>query len=215
MRDDDARGVALFRFRPVAAGIDPLLRDRVVPELRARPGIIDVYLGRQGPDELGPRIVASVWDHAQSGDARAPAPVDALRPPFLDDVPECDLVAAPVTFGFRFMPTEAAGILRVVEGTVRSGELETYLAEAREGTQRDAESGRGPLALYLAAMPPDAFLTLSVWTDWTTLEAATGGDPRRPVATRHEERLAAWTATHYEVVPATAGAVGARASTAG
>ncbi len=202
MRADDARGIALFRFRPAVPGIDTLLRDRVVPDLRARPGIVDVHVGRHGPDELGPRIVASIWDTTRAVDERAPAPVEALRPRYLDDVLECDLVAAPITFGFRFGQTAGVAVLRVVEGTVRTGALEAYAAEARDGTLRDAEAGRGPLALYLAAMPPDAFLTLSIWPDWATLESATGGDAARPVSTRHEERLATWTAMHYEVVPA-------------
>ena len=44
-------------------------------------------------------------------------------------------------------------------------------------------------------------MTLSVWSSWSALEVATGGDVGRPIATRHEERLLAWEAAHYEVLP--------------
>ena len=59
----------------------------------------------------------------------------------------------------------------------------------------------GPLALYLAIDPPDRFVTLSLWGGWSHVEAATGADLEHVERTRHEERLATWTAEHYEVVP--------------
>jgi len=211
---EDAGGVSLFRFRPAAVGIDRHLREAVMPELLRRPGVVDVFAGRQGPDELGPRIVASVWDHADAGAGGGPVPVAVLRPPHLDDAVDGDLVAAPLRFGFRFRATDAATVMRVVEGAARPGSLDAYVAEARAGTLRDAEVGHAPLALYLATMPPDAFLTVSVWADWATVEAATGGSAGRPVATRHTELLAAWSATHYELLPAGAGSAGAIASAA-
>ncbi len=73
----------------------------------------------------------------------------------------------------------------------------------RPGSARSpiSEGGHGPLALYLALEEPDRFVTLSVWSSWSALEVATGGDVGRPVATRHEERLLAWEAAHYEVLP--------------
>jgi len=209
---EDAGGVSLFRFRPAAVGIDRHLRERVIPELLRRPGVVDVFAGRRGPDELGPRIVASVWDREDAGGGPVPAAV--LRPPYLDDAVDGDLVAAPIRFGFRFRATDAATVMRVVEGAAHAGSLDAYVAEARAGTLRDAEEGHAPLALYLATMPPDAFLTVSVWADWATVEAATGGSAGRPVSTRHAELLATWSATHYELLPAGAGSAGAIASAA-
>ena len=55
-------------------------------------------------------------------------------------------------------------------------------------------SGRLPL-------PPDSFVTLSIWTDWASIEASTGAGTRAPGATRHAERLAELDVAHYEVVP--------------
>jgi hypothetical protein len=43
-------------------------------------------------------------------------------------------------------------------------------------------------------------VTLSVWESWSAIEAATGGDVRRPMATRHPERIIAWEATHLEII---------------
>ena len=33
----------------------------MLPDLRGMPGLVDVFLGRRGPDELGPRLNATVW----------------------------------------------------------------------------------------------------------------------------------------------------------
>jgi hypothetical protein len=41
---------------------------------------------------------------------------------------------------------------------------------------------------------------VSVWESWSALEAATGGDIRRPIATRHPERIERWDAAHFEVI---------------
>ena len=44
-------------------------------------------------------------------------------------------------------------------------------------------------------------MTLSVWSSWSALEIATGGDVNRPIATRHAERIHVWEAVHYELLP--------------
>jgi hypothetical protein len=93
-----------------------------------------------------------------------------------------------------------AKVLRLVEGSVRDGEFDRYVEEAESGTLGDAAAGRGPVALYLARAGRSDFVTLSTWTEWDVVEDATGGDIRRPAATRHAERLVAWSASHFEVV---------------
>ena len=100
-------------------------------------------------------------------------------------------------------PAEASriSILRVVSGITRAGQLDGYLDEARAGTLADRAIGEGPLALYLAVDPPDRFVTLSLWGGWSHVEAATGADHEHVDRTRHAERLATWTAEHYEVIP--------------
>lgn len=103
---------------------------------------------------------------------------------------------------FRDDRADPARVLRVFRGRVRAGELDAYIDEAATGTRADAAVGHGPLALYLGADPasPDTFVTTSAWGDWSEIERATGGDIRRPVATRHPERLVDADVLHFEVI---------------
>ncbi|MFL5777477.1 MAG: hypothetical protein ACJ761_00910 [Chloroflexota bacterium] len=195
--------IRLFRFRPVSREFDSIIRDVLVPDLRRLPGVIDVYTGRQGPDELGPRLIASVWESRR---AMAAAVGETFRQPkfhpeLLNESSDRELEFLPLAFGLRFQRDEAAAILRLGRGQVRPLELDSYVADAREGTLADSRRGRGPLALYLAPDGPDRFVTLSLWADWTSLQEATGGNVRNPTATRHAERLIAWEAAHFEALP--------------
>ena len=193
----------LFSFQPVRIAFDATLRQHMIPALLELPGLVDVYVGRQGPEELGPRLVATIWS---SRDAMTAAVGDSFEhpvflPEYLDETRDRTLEIVPLTFGYRFARPERPGILRVLHGAVLPSDLERYVDEARAGTIEDAEHGRGALALYLARNAPDRFVTLSVWTDWPTLQDATGGDVGRPVATRHARLLTTWTAEHYEAIP--------------
>ena len=102
------------------------------------------------------------------------------------------------------MPFDGVGtprILRTLHGQVRPGEREAYIEAARNGTIADIDAGGGPLALHLAIGPgDDDFVTMSVWELWSALETATGGDVKRPVATRHPERIERWDAAHFEII---------------
>ena len=204
----ESRVLRLFRFRPVNKGFDAVLREDLVPDLLAFPAVVDVYVGRQGPDEMGERLVASVWE---SRSEMAAAVGEDFDPPsfhaeHLDETADRVLEIHELDVAMRFEDAPpgvapAAGILRLVRGQVRPGELPPYRDEVRRGTIADVEAGHGPLALYLAIEPPDRFVTMSLWSSWSALEAATGGDVRRPIATRHEERILGWEAVHYEVLP--------------
>lgn len=181
----------IHRFRPLVVGIDVVLRNRLA-ELRALPGLLDVVVGRQGPDELGPRVLASVW----TSEAAMPPPLGSE----LGEVADAAIEVAPVRVLFRADAGPAPRIIRLFRGRVRPGELARYVEEVRVGTAADDAAGHGPLALYLAesAASPDGFVTLSTWTSWPAVEAATGGDVNRPVATRHPERIVSAEVTHYE-----------------
>jgi hypothetical protein len=201
----DGAVIRILHFRPQRVDFDAQLREQFIPILRSQSGLLDLVAGRHGPDERGPRIVVSVW----AADAMV------ALPPWTDqavidpggragvDPPPAEVM--PVRMMFRVEPAEPADrarVLRIFRGRVRAGELDAYVDEAANGTQADAASGRGPLALYLATeeSTPDTFVTASAWADWSVIEAATGGDVRRPVATRHPERLVDAEATHYEVI---------------
>ena len=86
--------VRLFRFRPVRSGFDAILRDVLVPGLFAFDDIDDVYVGRQGPDELGERVVVSVWTSRSS---MVEAVGDHFDPP--NSIPSCS--RRPPTGGWR------------------------------------------------------------------------------------------------------------------
>lgn len=202
----DRQVLRLFRFRPSGVGFDAIMRDEIIPDLLALPGLLDVHVGRQGPNEVGERIVASIWT---SRDAMATGVGEDFDPPMfhpehLDRTTDRRLEWLSLDAHLRFTTPAAAAvgvIIRLGRGQVRPDQLHDYVAEVRRGTRLDAEAGHGPLVLYLATTPPDRFLTLSVWASWVALEQATGGDLRRPVATRHEERIVAFEASHYECLP--------------
>ena len=198
----DAALIRILHFRPQRVDFDAQLREQFIPILLGQDGLVDLIAGRHGPDERGPRIVASVW---------TPGAVVAL-PPWTDQAvvdpgswignePPAPEVM-PIRAMFRSDSGDPARVLRIFRGRVRPTELAAYVDEAANGTRADAQAGRGPLALYLATddSAADTFVTVSAWADWSVIEAATGGDVRRPVATRHPERLIDADVTHYEVI---------------
>jgi hypothetical protein len=125
----------------------------------------------------------------------------SFHPEYLGETTERTLEVHPLAIAVRTERAEPERVIRLVRGRVRDGELGAYVDEARAGTVHDAATQQGPLALYLAPMPPDRFLTLSVWADWAAIEASTGAGTHRPGATRHAQRLIDLEVAHYEVVP--------------
>lgn len=200
---DDQAVLRIFRFRPTATEFDSTLRDVIIPSMCAAPGIRDLHVGRQGPGELGPRVVTSVWaTHAAMAQAVGASVDDpALHPGYAELATDQDLTILPLAHGVRRDQEAAPAILRLLVGVARPGRLDEYLTEARRGTAVDVESGHGPMALYLATDLPDRFVTVSIWADWASVERATGGAPDRPISTRHPQLLASWQVDHYEVLP--------------
>ena len=194
--------IRLFRCCPIRAAFDGILRDVMIPDLQARPGLLDVRVGRTGSGELGERLVASVWrSEAAMFDTLGPDVEDSgFHPEFLTETTNRSIEILPLEIVFQASPDDMPALMRLARGTVRAGELEPYVEAARAGAAEDVARGTGPMAFYLAPRPPDAFTTLSVWPGWTAIEAATGADIRRPVATQHAQRLVTFEATHYEIV---------------
>jgi len=194
--------VRIFRFRPVRPDFDDVLRRLVLPDLLAVPAVEEVIAGRRDHPTPGQRVVVSIWRDLASMAAVVGDRIEAsgFHPELLDESTDRDVLVGRLEFGDRVALDEQPAVLRIVEGTVRAGELGPYTAEAQAGTLADRAAGRGPLALYLGLTGPDSFVTVSLWPDWATVEAATGGNLNRPIATRHAERLVAWTAGHYEIV---------------
>lgn len=193
----------LFRCRPLRIEFDGILRETLIPDLLRLPGIVDVHVGRHGPDSIGDRLVASIWESEAAMSASMGGDVEAslFHPEHLAETTDRSVEVHPLSITVRVERPGQGHVLRLVRGRVRPGELEAYVEDARAGTLRDAATQRGPLALYLAALVPDRFVTLSVWTDWASIEASTGAGTHAPGATRHAERLIESEAAHYEVVP--------------
>lgn len=199
----DPTVLRLFRFRPSGAGFDATVRDVLISDMLRLPGIRGVFAGRVGPDEIGERIIASLWDTEADMAAGLGLGLDdgLYHPELMPNTTDARVDVRRVVLAFAPGSAADIGIIRVVEGTTLPGELATYVAEAREGTLADRAAGIGPRGLYLAVEEPDRFVTLSLWDAWSHVEAATGADINRVDRTRHQDRLEEWTAEHYEVVP--------------
>jgi len=196
------RVIRIFRFRLAEPQFDNELRRVLLPDLRTRDGVLDVYGGRRDRPNPDERIVASVWADRETMEAALGESIEGspFHPELLGLSTDRELKICDLEFGDRDEAMGTPAVLRLVEGTVRPGELGAYVDEARRGTIADRDAGRGPLALYLSCTADDSFTTLSIWPDWATLQDATGGNVGRPIATRHAERLVDWTASHYEIM---------------
>lgn len=193
----------LVRFRSVGAGFDAALRASLRSALDDVTGLRTIVAGRIGPGEDGERILVSAWDSEDAlrdaiADGSAPVPVPR---DLVDDGAIEPVETLPIAIELDLQQEVPIAIIRVVTGITRRGQLDAYVADAREGTLHDRAAGEGPLALYLAIAPPDRFVTISLWGGWSHVEAATGADHEHVDRTRHAERLATWTAEHYEVIP--------------
>lgn len=181
---------------------DQFVREAMVPGLRARAGVAHVHAGRAGPDDAGERVVVSIWEVPSGGGF--PADLSTIL-----DLEQSAALARvsvevfPLELALPFELADEGRILRIFRGQARPGELDMYVEEARDGTYADVAARHGPAALFLGLAQPDGFITASVWPSWESIEAATGGNLRTPIATRHAARLLHGTATHYEIVPGT------------
>src|SRR4029079_16465972 len=76
------RVIRLFSFVAARRGFDAILRDEMIPELRAMPDLVDSYVGRQESD--GPRIVVSVWNSRAAMLAAVADTRGVFHPEYLD-----------------------------------------------------------------------------------------------------------------------------------
>jgi hypothetical protein len=197
-----ARFLRIVTFQPggLEAPLDVVLREAIVPRLLDRDEIVDAWIGRHGSPSDRTRVVASTWSEEPSGPAADLAalhdPGLAEHPPAIDSVEQLGLAV-----NARFERLEPARVLRVFHGIVRPGELDAYVGEARRGMAADAAVNEGLIALMLGTEGSDSFVTVSAWTDWSAIEDATGGNTKRPFATRNSARLASFRVAHFEILP--------------
>jgi hypothetical protein len=191
--------IRLFSFHTGDRAFDGVLRNVMIPDLLAKPGIVDCYVGRQETGELGPRIVAPVWESRQAMVAAVGDRLGVFHPEYLDATTDQSLEILNLRIAWRsgLLPDR---ILRVLRGAVRPGEIDAYVDDVEHGLQRDAADAHGPNALYLAESGVDAFVTVSAWREWSDIEHATGGNVDQPRLTRQPERLIGWEVEHFELV---------------
>ena len=153
--------IRLFRFRPARVEFDKTLRTIMVPDLRRIEGLIDVHVGRHGSEQLGDRVVATIWtDRAAMNAGMGPSLAEStFHTDRLSETTDHQFEAHELDLMLRFPGGPPSTLLRLFRGQVKPGELAAYIEEARAGTLADVEAERGPAALYLAADPPDRFLT--------------------------------------------------------
>lgn len=165
-------------------------------------GNLATWLGRRGAGPTEERIVVSLWSPGH-----APRRAVDVAQRIISEVPAgVRIVGArsevlPVRIHETFPRDRPMAILRVFRGRTHPGQLEAYLAEAQAGTLLDGHRPDGPGTLVCAAEDEAGFVTASLWPDWAAIEACTGGDIRRPLATRNAARIERGEPTHYELVP--------------
>ena len=198
-----ARFLRVVSFQPGAteSAFDAGLRDMVVPRLADAEDVVDVWVGRHGSREDRARVLATTWRVDPEAAPTGPLDVAALRGLGEDVVTIGSVEQAALSIHARFERTEPTRILRVLHGRVRPGELETYVDLARAGMLADSVAYDGLIAFALGSWPPDDFMTVSVWTGWPAIEAATGGNTRQPFMTRNAQLLETYRVAHFEVLP--------------
>jgi hypothetical protein len=198
-----ARFLRVVSFQPgtTESAFDAGLRDVVVPRLADAEAVVDVWVGRHGSRDDRARVLASTWRVDPEAEPDGPLDVAGLRGLGGNVVAIGDVEQVALSIHARFERTEPTRVLRVFHGRVRPGELETYIDLARAGMLADSVAYDGLIAFALGARPPDEFITVSVWTGWPAIEAATGGNTRQPFTTRNAQLLETFKVAHFEVLP--------------
>lgn len=198
----EGRILRLFLARPVRLAFDTVVREVMIPDLRAQPGVIAVWAGRQGPDELGDRALVSLWTSQAAMIAAMGEDLERSRfhPEYLTETVARRLAVLPVLVEVGTERPVRATILRIARGRLTRIDLGTYARDVEAGASRDLERGRGPETLILGADGPDRFVTVSTWADWDALAAATGASIEQPVRTREQHAIDGFSAVHLELV---------------
>lgn len=199
------RSLRVVTFKAVGpdSAFDAALRSDVLPELVARPDVVDAWQGRRGTGD-GSHVLVSTWRDGWSSDPAAAPDLALLRGPGLAALGGVEIVSAEqleIAVHARFGRSEPARVLRVFHGATRRGELADYVDEARAGMTEDSRINDGLVSFVLGHDGVDRFVTASTWTGWSAIESATGGNTRRPFATRNTRRLADFRIVHLELLP--------------
>ena len=194
--------VVTFSLPETWQDLDRTLR-AAVPVYAAQTGNVGTWVGRRGPRPAEERVLASVWSSRQAHD-EATDIVDLVMAHggMATTVHASRIDVLPVRLFEVFEREPPMTILRVFRGRTHPGQLEQYIEEARAGTRLDGARPDGPGMLVCGTDGEARFVTVSLWPDWSAIEACTGGNIQRPLSTRNAARIADGAPTHYEIVPA-------------
>jgi hypothetical protein len=94
----DAVHLRLYQFNPLRPTFDAVTRNEILPALAQSPGVLGVWAGRKGPDELGRRAVASLWTSRDAMEEAMGIDLAHLRfqPQYLDETTDRVLEVRPV-----------------------------------------------------------------------------------------------------------------------
>lgn len=193
----------IYRFRPLDVAFDRTMREIILPELRSRPGALDVYAGRKGPGETGVRTVVSLWATDEQMTAAMGPDLDRLRffPEYMLQTTDHELEVLPVRFAMGGQASAEVGILRIARGELAAASMSDYADQMRTGVEADIRNGHGPTRMALGASGERHFVSVSCWLDWPTIERATGASVQQPIHTKGLADLRTFSVDHLELVP--------------
>jgi hypothetical protein len=197
----EAAFVRLSRFRTTRPAFDAVLRGSVLPDIRARPGVLAVFAGRQGPDEIGARVLAVVASRETISDSSSDpaAPAGSEGDPFAETLDRSQEILPALIVRLADQPL-STGILRFAQGRLGDTSLSSYANLVTTESRRIQADGGGPRDLVMAAAGEDAFVMLSTWPDWSAIEAATGASISEPLRTKRLGALSSFEVAHFELL---------------
>jgi quinol monooxygenase YgiN len=193
--------VRVFHFQPRRPAFDAILRDSVLPDLRAMAGCLRVWAGRQGPGELGIRSIVSVWSSRAAMSAAVGDDPDDTRfhPGHLKEISDGRLEVFSLVLMESSSVALATGILRVTRGTLADDDLAGYARLVVNDLGSRREDGAGPAAIVVASGAEREVVMVSTWPDWAAIECATGASVEEPLRAKRD-RLSGFQAAHYELL---------------
>jgi hypothetical protein len=201
--------VRITRFRTQRPAFDSVLRAKILPSRRAMTGVNAVFAGRQGPTEVGARILVTLCSEASpaarpeashaGGAGPVPAPDDGTEAYEGTDGHEVEVL--PV-LALDLAPTPlTTGILRISRGRLGATDVATYAELVRRDLARHDIGRAGPRDFVVAGSGQGpSFTMISTWPDWAAIEEATGATIAEPLITKRLTGLDAFEVIHYELL---------------
>lgn len=196
----EAEILRLLRFRTVRGSFDAALRSTVLPGLRARPEVLAVRAGRQGPEETGLRVLASVWASRAAMEAALGEMPEGAESGAENEIVEATVEVLPILTHRLEMRPLGAGILRLAQGRASKVGLAALTELALRDLADSQASDAGPADLVVAGAEDGAFVSLSTWPDWASIEVATGATVSEPLRNKRAADLDIFHVDHLELV---------------